>query len=319
MNVEDDFPYRGILNLPVFQISGRTEKEREKFANLLLAGLELRSLCGTFVEFKEYRQSSRYALLSLIKFYDLVIIDTGADAPAQQVRIEVYRTAGQERLTWTDKNDKAMAQLTDRLVMTMDQLVQQTPVWACILIGGKSSRMGQPKHLIQDTQKTTWLERMVEIVSPLVDGLVVSGVGRLPDKLADIVRLPDIPAVAGPLTGVVAASRWQPMVSWLLVACDMPHITTEALRWLLAGRHAGCWGRVPRLKERNRAEPLLAWYDFRAGQIFEEQLYEKNLRIGDVATHPKIDTPQIPEALRDSWININTPEQLMISSKHRGG
>ena len=319
MNVEDGFLYPGILNFPVFQISGRTKKKREKFANQLLAGLELRSLCGAFVKHQEYRQSNRYALLFLIKNYDLVIIDTGEDAPAQQVHIEGYRTIGQERLTWTDNNDKAMEQLIDRLVLTMDQLVQQTPVWACILIGGKSSRMGQPKHLIRDAQKRTWLERMVEIVSPLVDGLVVSGAGRLPDKLADIVCLPDIPAVAGPLTGVVAASRWQPMVSWLLVACDMPHITTEALRWLLAGRRAGCWGRVPRLMERNRAEPLLAWYDFRAGQIFEEQLYRKNLRIGDVATHPKIDTPKIPEALRDSWKNINTPEQLSISSEPRGG
>jgi molybdopterin-guanine dinucleotide biosynthesis protein A len=149
----------------------------------------------------------------------------------------------------------------------------------------------------------------------MVDGLVVSGTGRLPDNLADTVRLADIPGVAGPLTGIVAARRWQPMVSWLLVACDMPHITPEAIQWLLAGRHAGCWGRVPKLAKSTRVEPLLAWYDFRAGHLFEEQLYEKNLRIGDVAAHPKIDTPFIPEALCQSWMNINTPQQLSAVPK----
>lgn len=319
MNVTGDFPYPGIQNLPVFLLSGRTAEERGRFGSQLLAELERRSFCGVFVKHQEYRHWNRYALLSLVKNYDLIIIDIGGDAPAQQLHSDGYRIAGQGCSIWTGNDDKAMSQLIDRLVLTMDQLVQCTPVWACILIGGKSSRMGQPKHLIQDAQKTTWLERTIEIVSPLVDGLVVAGAGRLPDKLADIIRLPDIPAVAGPLTGVVAACRWQPMVSWLLVACDMPHITTEALHWLLADRHAGCWGRVPRLTERKRAEPLLAWYDFRAGQIFEEQLNERNLRIGDVATHRKIDTPQIPEALCESWQNINTPEQLSIPPEHRGG
>ncbi len=318
MIVADDLSYSGMSDPPIFQLSGRTGQERGKWCKQLLAALQKRSLSGTIINERRDSHHSWYALLSLVKQYDLVIIDTGIDAPRQQICIEGYSKIGRGSLIWTGDDVRAMPQLTDRLVLKMDELMRQTPVWACILIGGKSSRMGQPKHLIQDAQQRTWLERTIEILNPLVDGLVVSGTGRLPDTLADTTRLADIPGIEGPLTGIVAACRWQPMVSWLLVACDMPHITAEAVQWLLSGRHAGCWGRVPKLAERKRAEPLFAWYDFRAGQIFEEQLYEKNLRISDAAGHPKFDTPVILESLRQSWQNINTPEQLP-TEKEQGG
>ncbi len=310
MIMQLDFPASGFAGFPVLRVAAKSTKEQGEYIEQLMRALELRSLSSTSIKQKTYRHQNRYEVLSLVQRYDLVIIDAERGDPAQLIGPGSTAASGQDDLLLPGSGDKAIAQFVDRLVLQMDALVQQTPVWACILIGGKSSRMGQPKHLIQDALKTTWLERTTEILSPLVDGLVVSGTGRLPDKLADSIRLADIPGVAGPLTGMVAACRWQPMVSWLLVACDMPSITAEAIQWLLSGRRAGCWGRVPKLAENKRAEPLLAWYDFRAGQIFEKQLYERNLCIGDVAGHPKIDAPLIPEVLRHSWQNINSPDQL---------
>lgn len=304
----------GIPGLPIFQISGETEGERGGLVQRLLAVLESHSLCGVFLKRVACRNLSRYAVLSLAKLYDLVIIDTGVELPGQQIRIGGYEESTQDSLVWTGGDDLALQGFTDQLVEVMDELVQQTPVWGCILIGGKSSRMGRPKHLIEDENKTTWLERTTDILRPLVDGLVVSGAGMLPEKLADTVRLPDIPGVVGPLTGVLAASRWQPMVTWVLVACDMPHITPEAIRWLLSGRRAGCWGRVPRLAENKYCEPLFAWYDFRAAQLFEAQLFDGNLRISGAASHPKIDNPVIPDSLRSGWQNINRPDQLLTGT-----
>jgi molybdopterin-guanine dinucleotide biosynthesis protein A len=90
----------------------------------------------------------------------------------------------------------------------------------------------------------------------------------------------------------------------------MPHISAEAVRWLLADRRSGCWGRVPRLTGNDHCEPLFAWYDGRAGQLFEEQLLAGNLRIGNVAGHPRLDTPVVPEALRYAFGNVNTPAEL---------
>ena len=224
----------------------------------------------------------------------------------------------QDSLIFTGGDDRVMEEFVGRLIVKLDMLQSQTPVWACILIGGKSSRMGRPKHLIEDGNGITWLERTIGVLGPLVDGLVVSGAGMLPERLIGMVRLADIPGVVGPLTGILAASRWQPLVSWLLVACDMPYITPEAVQWLLSGRRAGCWGRVPRLAVREHCEPLFAWYDFRAAQLFEQQAHDGNLRIGFAAYHPKVYNPVIPDSLSNCWKNINTADQIKEPHRLKG-
>jgi molybdopterin-guanine dinucleotide biosynthesis protein A len=294
--------------LPVFQVSGRTVEERGEFVQRLIVELERRSL--SCVIKRQDECFNQYALRSVAQLYDLVIIDAGDHSLGGQIQISSWRDSEQDSLAWTRTADLPMQEFTDQLVEKLDELACATPVWGCVLIGGKSSRMGRPKHLIVDENKTTWLERTTDMLRPLVDGLVISGAGTVPEKLTDIDRLADIPGVVGPLTGILAASRWQPTVTWLLVACDMPHITPEAIEWLLSGRRAGCWGRVPRLKGRKHCEPLFAWYDFRTAQLFEQQLYDGNLRIGGAAAHPKIDNPIIPAPLCHGWQNINTPEQL---------
>ena len=186
----------------------------------------------------------------------------------------------------------------------------KTPVWGCILIGGMSSRMGQPKHLISDGCGKTWVEHTVETLRPFVDGIVLSGAGILPDSLVGLSRLEDIPGVEGPLTGILAAGRWLPHASWVVIACDMPHVSAEAVEWLLGHRRPGCWGCVPRMTEESHFEPLFAWYGTKAACFFERQALTGDMRISDIARHPKIVNPVIPESLQYSWKNVNTPEQL---------
>lgn len=299
--------------IPVFQLSGMTEALRSEFVGRLLNCLLNRSINGVYL--KQENFLNEYALLSWVKFYDIVIVDTGIDLPLQEIRMESYDKSVPAEFIWIDGNDLALEGFVSQLMKDLDERVARIPIWACILIGGKSSRMGQPKHLIEDEHNVTWLERTTNILRPLVDGVVVSGAGLLPDKLADIDRLVDIPKVVGPLTGILAAMRWQPLVTWMFVACDMPHITPEAIHWLLLKRRSGCWGRVPRLAGNKHCEPLLAWYDFRAAQLFEEKNNSGNLRIGGVASHLKIDNPVIPETLAYGWQNVNTPEQLKTARR----
>ncbi len=144
----------------------------------------------------------------------------------------------------------------------------------------------------------------------MVEGLVVSGAGDIPSSLSELTRLPDVPGGVGPLSGILAACRWQPDVDWLLVACDMPGISTDSVEWLLAQRSPQQWGIVPRISEASHVEPLFALYTNRAAPILEGQLLEGRMRIGEVAKHFKIASPIIPDPLRYAWGNVNTPEQL---------
>lgn len=186
-----------------------------------------------------------------------------------------------------------------------------TEVWACILIGGKSSRMGRPKHLLPDSTGNTWLERTVSIVLPHVSGVALSGAGDVPASLATHVRLDDVPDVYGPLTGILAAMRYKPDVAWLLLACDMPCISDKAVAWLMRQHKAGTWGSVPSLRE-NQVEPLFARYEPEARELFETMCAESNLRISSVAQSDKIQIVSIPPELKAAWNNVNTPGELDV-------
>ncbi len=294
--------------LPVFLLSGGTEDLRTDFVRRLMVELTQSSLSGVFL--RRGDGCNTYALALLARRYDLVIVNNNIDSPEHPIILATFSDGESGQSPWSLGWEEGWPRFIAGLLEKLGEYGRRTPVWGCILIGGRSSRMGRPKHLLRDGQGKTWLENTIAVLHPLLDGIVVSGAGVLPEAVVATLRLPDIPGVAGPLTGILAAGRWQPLVSWLLVACDMPHVSAEAVNWLLAGRRPGCWGRVPKFAGNDRLEPLLAWYDFRSIHLFEEQLYTGNMRIGEAAGDMRIDHPIIPEALCCSWENINTPEQL---------
>ncbi len=274
--------------------------------------------------------SFRFQLEQLGRQYDLVLVEGHAQTPVPKVWLLADEGGrppadtdgeGNAVLRVFPRGEATAVQVLDFLLHWLQEIWLQTPVWACVLIGGRSSRMGRPKHLIEkekSTTATTWLEHTVALLQPLIgENIALSGAGFVPESLAHLPRLPDIPEARGPLTGILAAMRWQPAVSWLLIACDMPDITTEALSWLLARRRPGYWGTVPCLHEDGYVEPLLAHYDYRCGPLFERLLSSGSLRIGQIARQSKIETPLIPLQLRSSWHNINTPQELAKSREVR--
>ncbi|WP_417909523.1 molybdopterin-guanine dinucleotide biosynthesis protein B [Candidatus Electronema sp. PJ] len=190
---------------------------------------------------------------------------------------------------------------------------RQTPVWGCVLIGGKSSRMGQPKHLLQQNGKT-WLELTVDKMAPQVAQVVISGSGQIPASLTFLPRVPDVPGLAGPLAGILSVMRWQPAVSWLVTACDLPDVQPASLQWLLEQRQPGMRAILPDLHGKGRLEPLLAWYDFRCRPLLEKQAASNSLRLSTLAEQVGVCALQPPAHLHSSWRNVNTPEELLRSS-----
>jgi molybdopterin-guanine dinucleotide biosynthesis protein MobB len=181
---------------------------------------------------------------------------------------------------------------------------RQSPVYAGILIGGDSSRFGSPKHL-HTTNGQTWLERAIATVQPHVDGMAILGTGDLPTPAQSLPVLSDIPGRRGPLAGMLAATRWMPLASWLFIPCDLPLITGDAVRWLLDQRRPGVWAVLPQLTGAPAPEPLLAYYDFRAFPQLE--CVRKPM---DMADADGVCIPTVPPQLQNAWENVNTVEEL---------
>ncbi len=185
----------------------------------------------------------------------------------------------------------------------------RVPLYGCLLIGGRSSRMGRPKHLIEQ-DGVTWIESAVAKLESHVHQVVLSGRGEVPSSLACLPRVPDVPGLAGPLAGLLSVLRWQPDASWIVIGCDQPDIDPQAFSWLQSLRKPGVRAVLPDLRGDGRLEPLLAWYDFRCRTAVEELAARGCLRPGGLAGKPGIITPQPPASLRTSWRNVNTPAEL---------
>ncbi len=197
----------------------------------------------------------------------------------------------------------------DTLDGWLPEVWRRPPVYGGVLIGGRSTRMGRPKHLIE-TGGRTWLERTMEVLGSKVERVVVLGVGDLPPGLTASERLPDAPGVDGPMAGLLAAMRWAPGSTWLMAACDLPEMGPVALEWLLDTRRPGVWATLPRLSGRRTAEPLLAHYDLRGRLLLEELAAAGRFTPSRLAGHPKVLTPEPPQRLRGAWINVNTEDEL---------
>ncbi len=253
-------------------------------------------------------------LRDLCNVYDLVLVEGHArtDIPKIWLLGQGYTTPPENKGRILEVLTRAQTEV-DRvagfLQQWLNQKMLQTPVWGCVLIGGKSRRMGQPKHLIERSNRT-WLEYAVETLESKVDRVVLLGDGHVPAVLAGLARIPDVPGLVGPLAGILAAMRWHPRVSWLVMACDLPDVKQESLQWLLDSRRPGIQAILPDLRADGHLEPLLAWYDFRSRQALEKIAASGSLRISQLAGQTGIHHLQPPGHLLGSWRNVNTPDEL---------
>ena len=182
------------------------------------------------------------------------------------------------------------------------------PLKGCVLIGGRSTRMGQAKHLIE-TDGRTWLARTIRFFEQATSAVVISGAGDVPDELSDYARLPDAADAAGPMSGLLSMMRWAPRASWLVAACDMPDLTPEAFAWLVSTRAPGKWATMPKVGEKG-VEPLLAYYNFRFRTLLETQAAANNYRLNDLADNTEVACSPVPPELTAAWRNANSPQDL---------
>ena len=212
--------------------------------------------------------------------------------------------------TFLCKGKKDVDYICESMHQWLNQCLERTPVCGCVLIGGKSSRMGQPKHLLEAEDGRTWLEHSIDILSQTVSRVVVSGTGSLPESLSSLQRVRDYPDVSGPLAGIAAVVNSHPPVSWIVLACDMPDVTVESIRWIMSQRSPGRLAVIPENPLTGRGEPLFGWYDYRSATLIDKMISEGKSRMNDLRDYEQVYKPAIPVDLVPAWKNVNRPEEL---------
>ena len=105
-------------------------------------------------------------------------------------------------------------------------------VVAAILAGGKSRRMGQDKAFVK-IDGVFMIEKVLDVITPLISQTVIIANNPEAYRRFSLPVYADTITGMGPLSGLHTAFEKTGAEKILLVACDMPHINPDIVRYLI--------------------------------------------------------------------------------------
>jgi len=191
----------------------------------------------------------------------------------------------------------------------------RSPVSAIIQAGGQSRRMGRDKALI-DYQGRPIIAHVIETLRSLSDDIVV--VSNRSDLYSSFRArvVSDYDPPCGPLGGIAAGLQAVRQPLAVVVACDMPFLNVNLLRWLI-DLADGYDAVVP--QSGAEYEPLHAVYRRECHGPIVQRIARGERRVisffADVRLRsvPEPDWRMLDPAGR-SLVNLNTPDDLNLLS-----
>lgn len=183
-----------------------------------------------------------------------------------------------------------------------------------VLVGGQSRRIGTDKALLTISGKPI-IQRVVETLRAVASEVFLVGPGAERYAWLNVQVTDDLVSGAGPLGGIHTALSIARYPRCLVVACDMPFLDMDLLRYMLS--EAVCWDAVvPRGPE--RFETLHAVYTRSCLKPIEQMLESGNLcPVGFFPlSRVRIVEPQEIasfEGGRRSLMNVNTQADLELA------
>jgi molybdopterin-guanine dinucleotide biosynthesis protein A len=180
---------------------------------------------------------------------------------------------------------------------------------AVLLAGGKSSRMGCDKALLEVEGEPLWRRQLETLRRLSPEQLMVSGLRR--EKWSGCEIVADEVVDAGPLAGVAVALKKCATAHLVVLAVDLPRMTTNFLQTLLTLCRDG-QGTVPRGVD--GFEPLAAVYPVSCASLaaaalrsgdFSMQSFVREGMSAHLLVERKISAAEAP-----LFANLNTPADL---------
>jgi molybdenum cofactor guanylyltransferase len=195
----------------------------------------------------------------------------------------------------------------------MSQAPRAAPLYGLVLAGGRSTRMQRDKASLEYAGRSQ-LARAMELLAPLV---VRAFVSVRADQVQDPLRaaydtIADLQPGLGPLAGIQAALASHPAQAWLVLACDLPFLSTATLTHLIARRAPARLASAYRSQFDGKPEPLCAIYEPASRgpiQAWIEQGHDCPRAWLSAAEVQLLDLPE-PRALD----NVNTAQEYLAAS-----
>ena len=198
--------------------------------------------------------------------------------------------------------------LKEDVLEFVSSFFESAPIKALILLGGRSSRMGEEKGLIQYHEKTQ-AEHLVSLLEEI--GLeVFLSVREVQKENYSFLNSPFITDQiqgAGPLGGIASAMRSFPQTAFMVVACDLPNLQKEQLEFLLKNRNAKAFATCYESPLDGGPEPLCSIYEPKSFSALMKVWVNGKSCPRKMLFNRAVETLPIQDSI--FLVNANTPEE----------
>lgn len=185
-------------------------------------------------------------------------------------------------------------------------MISSTLLNGLVLAGGKSTRMGEDKALLQWHGKEQ-MYYLADLLKQFCDNVFISCRADQEseiDKGYEVIK--DEFENAGPLAAIISAFRQNKTCAWLVVACDLPLLDAKIIGLLIQQRDETATGTTFQSTYDNMPEPLITIWEPKAFPLLELALSEKKYSPQRVLMNSKIKMVHAADA--NALLNANTPE-----------
>ncbi len=177
---------------------------------------------------------------------------------------------------------------------------------AVVLAGGKSSRMGENKALLQ-LQGETFISKIGKTLSTVCPKVYISGQDTAYNALP-YPQIPDIYTEKGPLGGIYSALAFL-RDDILVCSCDMPFIAPKVLQYLLSQvtpQH------ITVLSYQQKIFPVVGYYPYALLTNLEMYINQDMLKMQVIIKELNAKVIDYPNEDTLAFTNINTPQQWAL-------
>ena len=182
-----------------------------------------------------------------------------------------------------------------------------------ILAGGKSSRMGTDKGLLHFHGKPI-VQTIIDQILPTVNKTVIVSNNAEYEKFG-LEVFADLITDVGPAGGIHAAMTHTDSEQILVVSCDMPYITTDAIQYMI---EQASQSQITLPLNREKIEPLFGVYSKKCLPLWQQLIEQGMIKLQEMVTHFEllkinIETNELFNDLL--FLNINDKNDLQRALK----
>ena len=199
----------------------------------------------------------------------------------------------------------------DKISNHIERIIQEkiAPIQGLILAGGKSTRMGTDKGLLEYhgiSQRDYLYEQLSSVFLPYKEykGVYIST--RENQEIENKNTIPDTFTGLGPFGAICSAFQSNPNSAWFVIATDVPFICKNLIRHLLEKRNPKKIATAFKGKNSEFPEPLITIWEPKAYPILLSYLSQGYSCPRKVLINSEVEIVEVDEHFIQ---NINTPSE----------